>query len=196
MTESAIDRALAVFRAYEKTGVAGVTTSNPPMKSNRTVTPVTPSASIGVTNNNQATPNFWRPSTPATPITPRRTIAGENANPGSFSYTEVLGVLEGRCPDYVEPSRWQQCIEDAERFIAQWGPQAEALEWSSGDLFALHAPPEQPHPSYRRLSRYDATGLIWILEGRCVVALSSNTAAVAGHTGSIVKHHKIQRYED
>ena len=119
-------------------------------------------------------------------------VAEENANPDLFRYADALGELKRRCPDYVAPSRWQQCIEDAERFIAQWGAQAEALEWSSGDLFALHAPPEQPHPSYQRLSRYDATGLIWILEGHRVVALSSNTAVVAGHTGSILKHYKIR----
>jgi len=35
-----------------------------------------------------------------------------------------------------------------------------------------------PAPSYRRLSRYDQTGLIWLLRGRLVVAMTDSTAAI------------------
>ena len=35
-----------------------------------------------------------------------------------------------------------------------------------------------PAPSYRRLSRYDQTGLIWLLRGRPVVAMTDSTAAI------------------
>jgi hypothetical protein len=34
-----------------------------------------------------------------------------------------------------------------------------------------------PHPSYQRLSGYDDKGLVWVLEGEPVVAMSSSTAA-------------------
>jgi hypothetical protein len=34
-----------------------------------------------------------------------------------------------------------------------------------------------PHPSYQRLSGYDDKGLVWVLEGKPVVAMSSSTAA-------------------
>jgi hypothetical protein len=198
MGESATDRALAVFKAYEKTGVTGVTTSTLSRKFNDLVrvTPVTRYASTGVTgvtSNDCAISSTWPSVTPVTPVTPQKTVVGENSNAVSFPYAQALNELERRCPDFIEQRRWQQCIDDAQHFIATWGPQAEALEWSSGDLFALHAPPEEPHPSYRRLSRYDATGLIWNLAGHRVVALSSHTAAVAGHTGSIIKYHKVQQ---
>lgn len=109
-----------------------------------------------------------------------------------FPFAEALDQLESGCPDYVEAERWRQCIRDAERFLAEWGPQAEALEWSSGDLFGLHTPAAKPHPTYSRLSRYDCTGLLWGLEGRRVVALSSSTAAVACNTGSILKFRKLR----
>jgi hypothetical protein len=33
-------------------------------------------------------------------------------------------------------------------------------------------------PSYRRLSRHDQTGLIWLLQGRPVVALTEAAAAI------------------
>jgi hypothetical protein len=58
----------------------------------------------------------------------------------------------------------------------------EALGWTEAELFGLHDPPAHPHPSYCRLSRYDATGLIWHLAGNRVVALAADTAAIEGRT--------------
>ncbi len=76
-------------------------------------------------------------------------------------------------------------MADAERFFGRWGEQAEALGWTAKDLFGLHKPPEKPHPSYSRLSRYDETGLIWLLRGREIVALTEATAAIQSSTGAI-----------
>jgi hypothetical protein len=42
----------------------------------------------------------------------------------------------------------------------EWGDQAEALGWSSADLFGLAPVPDKPHPSFNHLSRYDLTGLV------------------------------------
>jgi hypothetical protein len=70
---------------------------------------------------------------------------------------------------------------------------AEALGWTARDLFGLHQPPAKPHPSYRRLSRYDETGLVWLLQGREVVALTETTASIRGAAGNITiyrKHNK------
>ena len=63
-------------------------------------------------------------------------------------------------------------MEDGERFLAEWGDQAEALGWTARDLFGLHEVPANPHPTYQRLSRYDCTGLVWLLQGCPVVALA------------------------
>jgi hypothetical protein len=55
----------------------------------------------------------------------------------------------------------------------------------------LHSPPTNPHPSYNRLSRYDCTGLCWLLQGREVVALTEATASIRSpHTGSITVYRK------
>jgi hypothetical protein len=78
-------------------------------------------------------------------------------------------------------------------FVGLWGKQAAALDWSSGDLFGLHVPPENPHLSYNRLSRHDATGLAWILQGRRVTAMSSTMAAIETETGRILKHRKTSK---
>jgi hypothetical protein len=45
-------------------------------------------------------------------------------------------------------------------------------------------------PNYRRLSRYDETGLIWLLRGRPVVALSDATAAIEQSTGAVTIYRK------
>jgi len=102
-------------------------------------------------------------------------------------------VLEQRCPDHVPIGRWQQAVEDGRRFMARWGKQAEALGWDAKDLFGLHKPPAQPHPSYRRLSRYDETGLVWLLQGRPVVALTEATAAIRRSTGAITIYRRFHK---
>ena len=52
--------------------------------------------------------------------------------------------------------------------------------------------PERPAPSYTRLSRYDETGLIWLLRGRPVVALTETTAAIQGAT-AVLTYRKINK---
>ena len=102
----------------------------------------------------------------------------------------IYKELERRCPDHVPVERWEQAVEDARRFLATWGEQAEALCWSSSDLFGLHTPPENPRPSYRRLSRYDETGLIWFLEGCEVLAVTATTATIRRPSGSTTTYRK------
>jgi hypothetical protein len=100
-------------------------------------------------------------------------------------------ALEARRPDHVDVARWQQCVEDGRRFLSTWGEQAEALGWTSMDMFGLHTPPATPHPSYSRLSRYDCTGLCWLLQGRRVVALTERSAAIENPiSGSITVFRK------
>jgi hypothetical protein len=113
--------------------------------------------------------------------------------PQAHRCRKVFGVLQLRPPAMVDVARWRQCVEDGKRFLAKWGSQAEALGWTSADLFGLHTPPEQPHPSYRRLSRYDCTGLVWLLEGRLVVALTADMAAIENPTGAITVFRKNNR---
>jgi hypothetical protein len=53
----------------------------------------------------------------------------------------------------------------------------------------VHAPQaarEAAPPSYSRLSRYDETSLIWLLQGRLVVALTEATAAIQNPTAITV----------
>jgi hypothetical protein len=105
-------------------------------------------------------------------------------------FGRTLSELERRCPAHVEPGRWQLAVDDGRRFLTRWGEQADALGWTARDLFGLHEVPSNPHPSYRRLIRYDCTGLIWLLQGCSVVALTESTAAIRMTTGSILTYRK------
>lgn len=75
-------------------------------------------------------------------------------------FCRTFEKFQQRCPEYVSIEDWQQAVADGEAFLAKWADQAEALGWSSRDLFGLAPIPVDPHPSYQRLSRYDQTGLI------------------------------------
>jgi hypothetical protein len=113
--------------------------------------------------------------------------------PQAQRYRNAFGVLQLRSPALVPFERWRQCIEDGSKFLARWGEQAEALGWDSAHLFGLHTPPEQPPPSYSRLSRCDCTGLCWFLQGRPIVALTEATASIRNPSGSITVFRKNNR---
>src|SRR6516165_10371001 len=68
--------------------------------------------------------------------------------------------------------RWRQAIVDATAFTPKWATQAQAFGWTARDLFGLPDVPDRPRASYQRLSRYDRTGLVWLLKGRRVIELT------------------------
>jgi hypothetical protein len=102
----------------------------------------------------------------------------------------TLVALAKRCPVRVDEDAWRQALRDGERFLADWGGQAEGLGWTVRDPFGLAAIPDKPHPRYRRLSRYDETGLIWLLRGRPVLALTASTAAIESPTGTVAVYRR------
>jgi hypothetical protein len=102
-----------------------------------------------------------------------------------LSYGSALATLRAECPAYVDAADWQQAIEEGHRFVTQWGKLAEALGWTTADLFGLHTSPEKPALNYRRLSRYDQTGLIWLLRGRRVVEITKDKAVIETARGTV-----------
>src|SRR5215831_19302884 len=120
-------------------------------------------------------------------IARRQTISGvyDDMQAARDPYASALATLRAECPAYVDAADWQQAIEDGHRFVTQWGKQAEALRWAPADLFGLHTPPENPAPNYRRLSRYDKTGLVWLLRGRRVVEFTKDKAVIETANGTV-----------
>jgi hypothetical protein len=105
-------------------------------------------------------------------------------------FFRIFQELERRCPNHISVVDWQHAVEDGRRFLATWGEQAEALGWTARDLFGLHEVPDAPDASYRRLSRYDCTGLIWLLQGAVVVDLTESTATICGHSGAVTTYRR------
>ena len=101
--------------------------------------------------------------------------------------------MEQRRPNLVDYADWKQEIDSGRRFLAKWGEQAESLGWTSRDLFGLAPVPDKPGANFQRLSRYDLTGLIWLLRGDPVVALTETTAAIRHATGNITTYRRFHK---
>ena len=104
----------------------------------------------------------------------------------------ALCSLESGCPELVSEDRWRRCVEDGHRFVTAWADRAEALGWTARDLFGLMPVPRHAEPGFSRLTRYDEIGLIWLLAGREVGALTEATAAIKSPTGAITTYRKKQ----
>jgi hypothetical protein len=62
-------------------------------------------------------------------------------------------------------------VNDAGIFLDQWGREAERLGWAAEELFGLH--PDAP------IARYDRMGLLWMLKGQRVLALTARGARLS-----------------
>jgi hypothetical protein len=82
-----------------------------------------------------------------------------------------------RPPADVPLRRWQQFVDDVGRFLdSSFCAAAAALGWGSLDLFGCDRD--------RPFARIDQAGLLWLLNGNRLVALSDATAAVETRTGT------------
>jgi hypothetical protein len=81
-------------------------------------------------------------------------------------------------PGDVPVERWRTLIVDIGRFFdGGWGEKAAALGWEPIDLFGC----DRDRPYARRI---DQAGLLWLLNGNRLVALSENTATIETRTGA------------
>jgi hypothetical protein len=80
---------------------------------------------------------------------------------------------------------WQQLITDAERFLDDWAQQAAALGWPAWELFGCH----------RRApwARIDGMGLVLLLHGDPLAALTATEAVIRRASGAHQTWHRRQR---
>jgi len=84
--------------------------------------------------------------------------------------------------DAHEPPRgfpakdWHALHRDGTEFLRTWGRKAVALGWSTLDVFGVH----RIAPS----ANYAAMGLVLLLRGAHVVALTADSAMIQNSTGS------------
>ena len=82
-----------------------------------------------------------------------------------------------RPPADMPPSRWQRFVDDVRGFLdSEFCAHAAALGWRSDDLFGCDCD--------RPFARIDQAGLLWLLNGDKLGALSENTAMIETRTGA------------
>jgi hypothetical protein len=87
-----------------------------------------------------------------------------------------------RCPDAYYPAEWQQLRDDAGYFLERWAGQCSSLGWSLVDVFgvALTAPQ----------ARHDAKGLVPLLDGKKIVAVTAELAVIETATGNRLRYFR------
>jgi hypothetical protein len=79
-------------------------------------------------------------------------------------------------PRTYPPQAWQRLIIDAERFLDRWAAQAHRLGWPGWEIFGCcrHAP----------WGRIQGMGLVLLLHGRELAALTATEAVIRSRTGA------------
>ncbi len=77
---------------------------------------------------------------------------------------------------------WRTLQDDARRFLKEWAGQAHHLGWTALDLFGVH--PTAP------AARFDCMGLVPLLRGRAVSALTKDSAAIKAASGGSLTFRK------
>jgi hypothetical protein len=89
-------------------------------------------------------------------------------------------------PGDVPQRRWVQFLDDARAFcVSGFAEQAKALGWTAIDLFGCD--------DARPFARIDCMGLIWLLNGDRLVALTAQSAAIETKTGTRTSFRKKER---
>jgi hypothetical protein len=92
-------------------------------------------------------------------------------------WTKGVALLrDAPAPRGYPQHAWQQLIRDAERFLDGWGAQAAAFRWRDWELFGCH----------RRApwGRIQGMGLILLLRGDDIAALTNSEAVIRTQTGA------------
>jgi hypothetical protein len=82
-----------------------------------------------------------------------------------------------RPPGDVPPSRWSGLVDDVKLFLdSPFCAVAAALGWGPHDLFGCDRD--------RPFARIDQAGLLWLLHGDRLIAMTENTATIETPTGA------------
>ena len=97
----------------------------------------------------------------------------------------VADLLAMACPASCPPERWQTLREDCYSFLRNHAARAHVFGWTALDLFGLH--PAKPW------ARLDVMGLVPMLQGRRITALSESRAALVAHGGGELTYRRARR---
>ncbi|MDD3182400.1 MAG: hypothetical protein PHD48_06325 [Alphaproteobacteria bacterium] len=120
-------------------------------------------------------------------------------NPDPYIFYERAAIIEGDgvphdwaegfatlCtmsrPAAYTQRRWEQIINDGGLFLDQWKKQVVALGWQAVDVFGVC--PDAPE------WQYDQMGLVPLLEGRRVVAITADSARIMCADGAALTYYR------
>lgn len=84
-------------------------------------------------------------------------------------------------PAHMTAATWERLKAAALSFVERWGAQAAALGWSEADLFGVNL---------EAGNRLDRDGLVVALDGRPVLAMTSEVASIAASNGNVLRHYR------
>jgi hypothetical protein len=171
----AVGRVLDLFRQSSKRGVTGVTHVTKPKVTPKSsiVTPVTPVAYLIQSQPTSYVPTLAGALSDVYDFEERAAIAiYDGGIPGA--YADAFARLQIAQPIGVPHSQWLRAIDDAGRFLDQWGNMAEKLQWSAQDIF------EKPAAAAGTTLPLDlgTVGLCWVIDGKNVVALDACSVTI------------------
>jgi hypothetical protein len=85
-------------------------------------------------------------------------------------------------PRGFSPGRWQQVIDDGGLFLDRWASKAAALGWDDASVFGV----DSKAPGWR----LDHAGLVVLIDGADVTAITDRTAILRLRTGSVQVYHR------
>lgn len=136
-------------------------------------------------NNNHRTQRLGRPVTSGTNGTGD---SGQDRKPTLPSdcpaeWYAILLDLKSRDPVQYFRVWWASRVSsDADNFLSRWGHAAHQLGWTALDLFGVH--PAAPG------SRFDLMGLIPLLQGGDVIALTAEAATIRRPSRAILTYRR------
>jgi hypothetical protein len=100
-------------------------------------------------------------------------------------WAEGLARLDpARPPADVPPRRWLQFLNDCGHFLdSGWADKAAALGWSASDLFGCDR--------HRPWARIDQAGLLWLIAGRRLLALTADSATIGTSGGGSLTYRRV-----
>ena len=140
------------------------------------------------------------PGTPAQIHAPRLALGVPSGRSGGWSdncdgrtafeggapqaWAEALARLDPAHPPRDVPrQRWVQFIDDCGRFLdSGWAQRAIWLGWAPIDLFGCDR--ERPY------AKVDQAGLLWLIEGRSLIALSHDIAVIGSPSEGGQRHYR------
>lgn len=167
----AVARVLDLFRQSAEVGVTGVThvtKSKVTARSSR-VTPVTPATCLIRSSPEGYVAGRAEGQFEAFDVDERAAIAIHDGGIPD-GYGEAFARLQTAQPIGVDHSRWLQLIDDAGRFLDQWGAEAERLQWTADELFKK--------PTMIRAA-LEYCGLCRAIKGRNVVQIEPSSVTLS-----------------